>query len=204
MKNSKTTHGKSYSRAYNIWAMMRQRCTNPKAANYLNYGGRGITCCDEWRQFSQFYKDMGEPPSTKHTLDRVDNSKGYSPANCRWADVETQQNNRTNANNIQAFGQTLSVAQWARKTGLSRDMITHRIFVMGMPSEDALKAEKMSWVQRRVVCRSLDGSNERVFDSLATAGKAVGVRRESLWAALKRSSPAIFSGYSWEYVDQEA
>jgi len=196
---SRVTHGQSYSRVYNIWAMMRQRCNNPNAANYAQYGGRGVKCCPQWAQFSRFYSDMGDPPSSRHTLDRINNDGDYTPENCRWGSVEEQQNNRRNSRKITAFGQTLSVAQWARKTGLSRDQIQHRVLVMGMAPEEALQAARMSWTQRHVRAVSADGSETRSFDSIAAAARALGLRRESLWAHLKFRSEREYAGYFWGY-----
>lgn len=179
---------------------MRQRCNNPKAANYADYGGRGVSCCPQWASFSAFYADMGDPPSPGHTLDRVDLNGNYTPENCRWGTVEEQQNNRRNSRKVTAHGQTLSLAQWARKTGLSVDQVRHRILVMGMAPEEAFAAPRMSWTQRPVLRRTADGSETQSFDSIAAAAKATGVRRESLWAYLKRRSDALFAGYYWEYA----
>ena len=78
---------------YATWGMMRHRCNSPKSQHYKNYGGRGIKVCPEWDDFWQFVKDMGERPEG-HTLDRIDNDKGYSKENCRWAS-QTQQTNNT-------------------------------------------------------------------------------------------------------------
>lgn len=75
-----------------MWA----RCTNPNAINYERYGGRGIKVCRRWRNFRSFYADMGDPPRGK-TLDRVNNDKGYSPANCRWSTRVEQRRNRRDA-----------------------------------------------------------------------------------------------------------
>jgi len=91
-----TKHGhrtsKVTSPTYNTWHGMMNRCSNPKATGYKNYGGRGITVCEKWLDFRGFLKDMGEKPSGL-TLDRIDNDKGYYKENCRW---ETWKNQHTN------------------------------------------------------------------------------------------------------------
>lgn len=88
------SHGMSYSREYRIWHSMIQRCTNPRAENYSDYGGRGILVCTEWLQsFRQFYTDMGNCPD-ELTLDRVDNNGNYEKANCRWSSRSEQSLNQ--------------------------------------------------------------------------------------------------------------
>lgn len=88
------THGMHQSVIYSRWDKMLQRCGNPNATNYKNYGGRGISVCERWKDFTLFYADMGEPPLPELTLDRVDNDLGYFPGNCRWATPKEQANNR--------------------------------------------------------------------------------------------------------------
>jgi len=95
-------HGKHDTSEYRIWRHIKDRCLNPKNRRYSDYGGRGITVCDAWQHsFSAFLEDVGERPSNKHSIDRVDNDKGYSKENCRWAtDQEQNLNKRVYKNSI--------------------------------------------------------------------------------------------------------
>ena len=100
---------------FRIWTEMRSRCNNPRRKRYKDYGGRGITVCDRWQVFENFFADMGHPPTSKHSLDRKDNNKGYSPDNCRWA-TQTEQANNTRKNvRITFQGKTLTMKEWARE-----------------------------------------------------------------------------------------
>ncbi len=94
-----STHGKSNTREYTIWCLMKGRCNNTKSSNYKHYGGRGIKVCDRWADFDNFLSDMGEAPPN-YSIERINNDLGYSPENCTWADQFTQTaNQRIKSNN---------------------------------------------------------------------------------------------------------
>ena len=89
------THGRTGTPTYRAWIGMRQRCHNPNAANYPDYGGRGIRVCERWlKSFENFLADMGEKPSSRHSIGRVNNDGDYTPENCCWQSVEEQLANR--------------------------------------------------------------------------------------------------------------
>jgi hypothetical protein len=76
---------------------MKQRCNNPNNQAYKDYGGRGIKVCARWlKSVDAYVADLGIPPTPKHTIDRIDNDKGYSPDNCRWALMDVQVHNQRN------------------------------------------------------------------------------------------------------------
>lgn len=93
-------HGGTGKGSYNTWRAMIRRCTNPQDKDYPRYGGKGVTVCSEWLDYSRFAKDMGEPIGDE-TLDRINVYGNYEPSNCRWAGVKTQNRNmRVRKNSI--------------------------------------------------------------------------------------------------------
>lgn len=101
--NKKHGHAKRGKRSpeYSSWYHIIQRCTNTKDTNYKNYGAKGITICEEWRNsFETFLSDMGPRPTVDHSIDRINNKLGYYKENCRWADKFTQRNNTSRTRKV--------------------------------------------------------------------------------------------------------
>lgn len=119
------------TKVYRAWANMKTRCSNPNRKQWHNYGGRGIKVCKRWcgdNGFKNFLKDMGEPPSNKHSLDRFPNTNGnYQPSNCRWATHSEQiLNKRVPVTTIKYNDVSLTIAEWSIKTGIPHSKIYYR------------------------------------------------------------------------------
>lgn len=132
------THGLSGTKIHKTWKHIKDRCLNSKCKSYPNYGGRGITMCERWMVFENFLKDMGQPPSVKHSLDRKDNSKGYCKANCRWATNREQTNNARSNVRISFNGRTQNISQWADELGIKYATLYGRIKTFKWSIEKAL------------------------------------------------------------------
>lgn len=114
-----TKHGHFGTPVYQTWAQMISRCTNPKSKSFQRYGARGIGVCDRWQAFESFLEDMGERPDS-HSLDRIDNDRGYEPGNCRWATTQEQARNKRSNTIIELpSGERLKTWEYAERLGVS-------------------------------------------------------------------------------------
>lgn len=134
--------GKVYMREYSIWSGMKTRVTNPNTDDAEHYINRGITCCDSWLEsFEAFYNDMGVCPEG-YTLDRIDNDKGYSPENCRWASMITQAQNRGDFNELITYnGETHVLKEWARILNIKYTTLYMRMHRSKLSFEEAIKED---------------------------------------------------------------
>jgi len=124
------------TQTYRSWRNMKNRCICPSARDYPKYGGRGISFCKRWQTFTNFLADMGECP-LGYSLERIDVNGDYKPSNCKWIPWKDQYNNTRQTRAITCFGETLTLAQWAKRTGIHRNTIENRIN-KGWPLEKAL------------------------------------------------------------------
>lgn len=128
--------------AYYVWASMKDRCGNPNAKQYADYGGRGIKVCDRWiNSYETFYADMG-PRTAGHSIDRIDNDLGYEPGNCRWASRKTQQRNQRRAVYVSIAGVRYRAIELADISGQKVDVIVDRA-ERGLAYEDVIRSDKI-------------------------------------------------------------
>jgi hypothetical protein len=131
-------HGKTKTAEYRAWRHMITRCTNPNTPDYPRYGGRGIAVDPAWRaSFLVFLADVGARPSPAHTLDRIDNDGPYAPGNVRWATRLEQAQNTRNVTPLMHDGQTYSLSEWSRRTGIPQMTIKNRL-LLGWTVTEAL------------------------------------------------------------------
>jgi len=126
------------SRIYRIWLNINTRCNNPHSPAYKNYGFRGIKVCIYWRTFKNFLADMGDPPTQKHSIDRIDNNKGYYKNNCRWATPKEQANNTKSNHIVEYKGQSKTLSQWADFFKINYKLLYDRITKLHWPFEKAI------------------------------------------------------------------
>jgi hypothetical protein len=136
-------HGMTKLPEMRIWIKMKRRCFAPDEHGYENYGARGIGVCEAWKHdFKKFFDDVGPRPTAKHTLERIDNNGHYEPGNVRWATRKEQQRNRRTNHLITFGGQTLCLAEWAERIGISSSAMNGR-FRRGWTIEECVTVPPM-------------------------------------------------------------
>lgn len=138
-----TKHGAEGTRLYAVWKNMRDRCFKERHKSYADYGGRGITVCEDWLDFSNFmewaFQTGYDPdaPKGKCTLDRIDYNKGYHPENCRWVDAKTQGRNKRNNRLVEFRGEVRPLSEWAEIFGIKYQTLYARLTRYGLSVDAA-------------------------------------------------------------------
>lgn len=150
-------HGSSGARdakptpEYTVWQQIKDRCGNPLALGYKQYGGRGIRVCDRWSEsYESFVSDVGLRPSPEHSIDRVDNDGNYEPGNVRWATRVEQARNRRSNRLVAVSGVTRTVAEWCELTGLKHSTLCARLDNGWKPEAAVSTPLKAQFSRRRV------------------------------------------------------
>lgn len=127
-REKNTKHGRSKERIYTIWNNMKQRCYNKKHIAYIRYGGKGVTVCEEWLNNIENFIEWAENSGYKEnlTLDRIDNSKGYSPDNCRWATRKEQAVNRKTSKLYEYKGEIHTLNEWSKILKIPQSTLWYR------------------------------------------------------------------------------
>lgn len=137
--NCHRTYGFSHTRIDNIYKTMIARCYYPTNKSYVRYGAKGISVCDEWKNDkTRFFEwAFANGYSEDLTIDRIDPLKGYGPDNCRWTDYVTQNNHRKSNRFVEVGGETHTLAEWSRISGIGQSTIWQRLH-NGWPAKDAV------------------------------------------------------------------
>lgn len=139
VKPPNTKHGESGTPLYRKWISILRRCESPKCPYYKDYGGRGITVCEEWHDFLMFKKWVEETQQNKDfTIDRIDNDKGYSPDNCRWASKKVQANNRRSNILFEYKGDIHNLEEWSKILNFDYKRVHSRMYKLGWSFEKSI------------------------------------------------------------------
>lgn len=141
MKNRKYSTRKDgiIIKEYSTWKSMKSRCYSPSNLNMGNYQKDNIQVCERWKNsFDNFMDDMGYAPSNKHSIERIDNSKGYEPENCKWIIVNEQSKNRSSVKYFTYNCKTLILKDWARELNINYNTLYNRIYKQEMSFEEAI------------------------------------------------------------------
>ena len=161
-------HYLSNTKEFITWQNMRKRCNKSYTTGFENYGGRGIKVCDEWNDFVNFYNDMGKCPDG-YSLDRIDNSKGYSKENCRWASRIEQNRNKRNVSIIEFNGEKLDLKELSKRVGLSYNTLFFRHHV---------KKDLIEYIENKKYILNLEDGI--FYDNFGIALKTYSLKRDKV------------------------
>lgn len=176
----KSKHGMYKTREYSIWRKMKNRCLSKKSDHYNNYGGRGITICNRWLEFANFYEDMGSAPNN-YSLDRIDVNGNYCKENCKWSSQIEQKNNKRNTVYATLNGVTKPVSYWAKELKIPSTTIKNNI-ENGILSQDFIDSYKPLKIKPAVdTFRKNNISLYRLYTQIKSRCKKDGKEFDKLW-----------------------
>lgn len=178
-KEKHARHGMSRTPEHKAWAAMLDRCRNPKNPSYHNYGGRGIKVCTRWQDsFGNFLSDMGRKPSPKYSIERRNNSRGYTPANCAWVTSKEQTNNMRTNRRFSYQGVSLTLAQWSDTTGIPYFTLYSRLVDMGWSVADTFTRP----VEKKGILLSMNGKTLSVVEW----SRLLGIKERTIYSRVSK------------------
>lgn len=181
MEKHEKTRGMCDTKIYKCWSSIKQRCLNPKCAEYFNYGGRGITVCDEWKNsFYEFLEwSMNNGYSDDLTIDRIDVNGNYEPANCRWADRDTQNYNKRETRKVLICGEWKNLLEISKEYEIPLVTLRsrYRSYINGKFSlEEFLSKEKILKMPNNSIFITIDD----ITDTLSGWERRTGISRKTI------------------------
>mgnify|MGYP007112382901 CR=1 FL=1 len=144
--NNRRTHGMKGTKIYHVWEVIKYRCLNENNSQWKNYGGRGITICDEWKNdFKTFYDYVSELPhygEEGYSIDRIDNDGNYEPGNCKWSTRLEQNTNKRNNIKVEYNGECRTLKEWSRDLGINYETLRNR-YKANKPVEELFSKKRL-------------------------------------------------------------
>lgn len=201
-----TVNKQKYPRIYGVWSKMHSRCENPNNKSYRTYGAAGITVCDEWRDFNNFREwayANGYDEDAPHfacTLDRIDNTKGYSPDNCRWVDMKAQSRNTSRNIRIAYNGVMMVATDLAKALGIDDNYLIERIRA-GLTIDEIVALPKHARFRKTSFRPVTCVETGQKFPSINAAAQCISRHPSTLSVALKNQKRTC-AGYHWSYTNK--
>lgn len=201
------THGMSKTRLYKTWLGMKKRCDNPNERCYERYGEKGVKVCEEWHDdFSAFAEwALSHGYADDLTIDRIDNSKGYSPDNCRWVTRDEQSRNRSSNILLTHNGKTMILAEWCRELGFDRWFVTQR-YEQAKRKGKEIKFEELfthrKYPAKKIAQYTQDGELVRIWDRVSEACKTGDFNKYGIYRCCNGET-AQHKGFVWKYEKEE-
>jgi len=191
-------HHMSNTKIYGIWKGIKSRCFNKNHIHYDKYGGRGVSICDEWLVFENFYSwSIKSGYKEGLSIDRIDNDVNYCPENCRWADQTIQNSNKRNNVIVDYHGEKYTLSSLSRKVGINRKTLKNRLSTLFDENEIYSKKNRS---KRPVAQYDVHGNFIKRWDSIADAEKSLGVSVGGISRCCSGKSKSAY-GYKWEYCE---
>ena len=148
-RGPKSTHGKYHTPEYKVWASMKNRCNDDTHWASRNYSDRGISVCERWKEFENFYEDMGDRPGDNYQLDRINNDKGYSPDNCQWITQQDNLRKKEQVTKVSINNREYTLKEISKEFNLTYQSVYQR-YLKGLRGKDLIKPQSKRGRKKKI------------------------------------------------------